>query len=305
MNHARTLLVAAMLPTLAACAPKASNTVPSLGTGPAVATVNGTPIGQDFFSYYVKRVTGGKSPADLTPEQRGNALDQLIRAEVLAQQATTTKDGKESLDSDTTQLLALTQLEVLQNVATEKKVPKPTEQELRAAYEDALTNEPKVEYHAKHILLATEAFAQKVVERLDKGEKFEEIAKRESMDTSSKDSGGDIGWFSPSNMEPTFVSAVTSLKNGTYTHAPVQTRYGWHVIELVETRDAPPPPSFDNVKPRLEQFLGQKKIRAYQDELMRTAKIEKKLDQSSASGSAKPAAATKGSASSTASSASK
>jgi len=295
MNHARALLAAALLPALAACAPKASNTLPTLGTGPAVATVNGTPIGQDFFTYYVKRVTGGKTPADLTAEQRKTALDQLIGAELLAQQATTTKDGKESLDADTTQLLALTQLEVLQNVATEKRVPKPTEQELRAAYEEALTSEPKVEYHAKHILLATEAFAQKIVERLDKGEKFEDIAKRESMDSSSKDSGGDIGWFSPTNMEPSFVNAVTGLKNGTYTHAPVQTRYGWHVIELVETRDAPPPPSFDSVKPRLEQFLAQKKVRAYQEDLRRTAKIEQHLDQASASGSAKPAADTKGS----------
>ena len=42
-------------------------------------------------------------------------------------------------------------------MATEKKVPRPTDQELRASYEEALTNEPKTEYHAKHILLATEA----------------------------------------------------------------------------------------------------------------------------------------------------
>ena len=58
----------------------------------------------------------------------------------------------------------------------------------------------------------------------------------------------------------------------------MQTPYGWHVIELVETRDLQPP-SFDNVRQRLEQVVQAKKVNAYADELMRNAKIEKKLDE--------------------------
>ncbi|MDB6103705.1 MAG: peptidyl-prolyl cis-trans isomerase family protein, partial [Gammaproteobacteria bacterium] len=154
------------------------------------------------------------------------------------------------------------------------------EQELRAEYETQVGSLAKQEYHAKHILVATEPFAQKVVERLQKGEKFEEVAKHESMD-SSKDNGGDLGWFTPDKMVKPFSDAVLSLKAGEYTHKPIQTQYGWHVIELVETRDLQPPP-YDNVRQRLEQVVQAKKVKTYTDDLLRNAKIEKKLEQKKA-----------------------
>src|SRR5258708_1047649 len=129
-------------------------------------------------------------------------------------------------------------------------------------------------------MVATEPFAQKVVERLQKGEKFEDVAKHESMD-SSKDNGGDLGWFTPDKMVKPFSEAVLSLKPGEYTHKPVQTQYGWHVIELVETRDLHPPPS-DNIRQPPAQVVQAKKVKTYTDELMRSAKIEKKLDEKKA-----------------------
>jgi peptidyl-prolyl cis-trans isomerase C len=276
MNHSRALVVALVLPALAACAPKVSTTGPSLalGSGPPVATVNGVTIGQDFYNFYVKRITNGKTPADLTPEQRGQVLDALIRSELLAQQVV----PKEGPDAETTQLLEAVQLQVLQQVASDKKVPKPTDQELREEYEKAITGAPKLEYHARHILVATEPFAQKIIERLEKGEKFEDIAKRESMDASSKDKGGELDWFTAQTADPAITDAVGSLKKGEYTHSPVQTRFGWHVLQLIETRDAAPPPTFESVRPRLEQFVEQRKLKEYTDDLMRSAKIEKKLE---------------------------
>jgi peptidyl-prolyl cis-trans isomerase C len=73
-----------------------------------------------------------------------------------------------------------------------------------------------------------------------------------------------------------FADAVTALKVGDYTKAPVQTQYGWHVIQLEETRDLAPPP-YDNVKQRLEQVVQSKKFKNYTDSLMKTAKVEKKI----------------------------
>ena len=192
--------------------------------------------------------------------------------------------GKDGIDKvpETAALLELTRLNVLQQAMAEKylKDRKPTEQELRAEYETQVGSLAKQEYHAKHILVATEPFAQKVIERLQKGEKFEEVAKHESMD-SSKDNGGDLGWFTPDKMVKPFSDAVLSLKAGEYTHKPIQTQYGWHVIELVETRDLQAPP-YDNVRQRLEQVVQAKKVKSYTDELMRNAKIEKKLDEKKA-----------------------
>src|SRR5260370_42586491 len=97
----------------------------------------------------------------------------------------------------------------------------------------------------------------------------------------SKEKGGDFGWFPPEKRVKPSSDAVLALKPGEYTHKPIQTQYGWHVIELVETRDLQPPP-YDNVRQRLEQVVQAKKVKVYTDDLMRNAKIEKKLDEKKA-----------------------
>jgi peptidyl-prolyl cis-trans isomerase C len=284
MKHSRIALLALMLVAFAACQPKTGTAVGD--NSPPVATVNGAPITRNFYDFYIKGITGGKSPADLTAEQRGLALDNLIRAQVVADQAT-----KEGLDKsgDAAYMLELARLNVLQQAVEERylKDRQPTEQELRAEYETQLAQMPKTEYHARHILVATEPFAQKIIERLDKGEKFDALAKSESMD-SSKNNGGDLGWFTPGRMVPEFAGAVMALKPGEYTHKPVQTQYGWHVIQLLETREVTPPP-FEQVRQRLVQVVQAKKFRLYQDELLRNAKVEKFPDRMSGAAPAAPA----------------
>jgi len=290
MNHSRFAVFALVLAALAACQPKTAGTAAN-DNSPAVATVNGTPITRSFYDFYIKGITGGKSAADLTAEQRTLALDNLIRAQVVADQAV--KEGINK-SGDTAYMLELARLNVLQQAMEERylKDREPTEQELRAEYEAQLAAMPKTEYHARHVLVATEAFAQKIIERLDKGEKFDALAKAESMD-SSKNNGGDLGWFTPGRMVPEFAGAVMALKPGEFTHNPVQTQYGWHVIQLLETREVTPPP-FDQVRQRLVQVVQAKKFRIYQDELMRNAKVEKFLDKTVAPGA--PPAATPGAA---------
>jgi len=285
MNHSRILYlaVAATLAALAACQPKSTGVAGD--TSPPVATVNGVPISRDFYDFYIKGITGGKAPADLSAEQRNNALDNLIRAQLVGEEAV--KEGLNK-SGDTPYLLELSRLNVLEQTVQDHylKDRKPTEQELRAEYETSLAAMPKTEYHARHILVATEPFAQKVIERLEKGEKFDALAKEESMD-SSKNNGGDLGWFTPNRMVPQFSGAVMALKPGEYTHKAVQTQYGWHVIQLMEERPVTPPP-FDQVRQRLEQIVQAKKFRQYTDELMHNAKIERSLEPP-ASAAAPPA----------------
>jgi len=273
MNYSRVFILVVALGALAACQSKGSATGgASADTSPTLATVNGTAITQNFFDFYIKAISG-KPASNLSPDQHQQALDNLIRAELVAQQAQ--KDGVDK-NADTQEMLELTRLNVLQQTMSERylKDKKPTDAELHAEYETQVANLPKLEYHARHILVATEPFAQKVVENLEKGGKFDELAKKESMD-SSKDNGGDLGWFTPDRMVKPFADAIVSLKPGEYTHKPVQTQYGWHVIQLVETRDLAPPP-FDQVKQRLEQVVQSKKFKAYTDDLLRNAKVDKK-----------------------------
>ena len=285
MNHSRVLLLAVVLAGLAACQPKTATPTVAADTSPPVATVNGTPISRAFYDFYIKGISG-KSPAELTPEQRGLALDHLIDAELVAQEAT--KTGL-TTTGDTAYLLEMSRLNVLNQAASEHflKDKKPTDAELRAEYDAQVAKLPKEEYHARHILVATQPFAQKIVERLQKGEKFEDLARAESMDSSGK-TGGDLGWIGLDRV-PEFSAAIASLKPGEYTHTPVQTQYGWHVIQLIATRPLAPPP-YDQVKQRLTQMVEAKKFHAYSEELAKNAKIQKFLDQPAA-GSAAPAAA--------------
>lgn len=288
MNYSRILVTTAALAALAACQPKTATTTAATDTSPAIATVNGSPITRDMYEFYIKGITG-KTSADLSPQQRAAALDNLIRGKVTGEQAL--KDGLEKT-GDTSNLLALTRLNVLEQAESDKylKDRQPTDQELHAEYETQIGAMPKLEYHARNIVVATDSFAQKIIERLEKGEKFEDIAKKDSMDPGAKTNGGDMGWFTAERMPPEF-SPILALHPGDYTHKPIQTQYGWHVVQLVDTRPLTPP-AFDQVKPRLVQMVQAKKFRTYQDELVRAAKVERTDPPvTPASGSTAPAPA--------------
>jgi peptidyl-prolyl cis-trans isomerase C len=267
----------AMLLMLGACA-KHSTTADTTGNGgkPAdktVATVNDTPISSSLFEYYVKN-TAGKPSSELGAEQRTQLLDNLVRGEVVAQQAV--KDGLDKT-GDTTLLLTLSRLQILEQAGAEHylKDKKPSDAEVQAEYDAQIAAMPKTQYHARHILVATQAAGQQIIDELKKGAKFEDLAKKDSID-SSKEQGGDLGWFSPGNMVKPFADAVATLKKGETTAAPVQSQYGWHVIQLIDTRETPVPP-LTQVKDRVDQLVQNKKFRAYQDELLKTAKVDKTL----------------------------
>jgi parvulin-like peptidyl-prolyl isomerase len=90
--------------------------------------------------------------------------------------------------------------------------------------------------HARHILVATAEEAQKVLDRLAAGEDFGALAKELSTDTGSGAQGGDLGWFGRGQMVTEFDEAAFSLEPGTIS-APIQTTYGFHIIEVLERDD--------------------------------------------------------------------
>jgi peptidyl-prolyl cis-trans isomerase C len=269
-------LVLAGALALVGCKPASNGgaTSDANSAAPPVATVNGAPISRALYDFYVKGVAG-KAATDLSTDQRNSLLDNLIRAELVASQAE--KDGV-AKDPDTANLLALTRLQVLSQAVSQHylKDKKPTDEELRAEYESQIGTLPKTEYHAQHILVASEASANQLIDQLKKGADFGDLAKKNSTD-SSKTSGGDLGWFTPDRMVRPFAEAVLTLKKGEYTLHPVQTQYGWHIIKLLDTRDATPPP-FDAVKDRLVQLVQGKKFKAYEDGLVKAATVQKMLE---------------------------
>jgi peptidyl-prolyl cis-trans isomerase C len=269
----RVSAVAAITILLAACGKGQQPTAPAAAAPdkpaiPSVAVVNGTPISREAYDDYLKGLLRGKPLTDVTADEKNQVLDQMINMQLIAQQAE--KDGLAN-DPDVATRIALLRTQIMADSAAQKYIKgnAPTDQELHAEY-DATAD--KTEYHASHILVPTKEKAEQLIKKLKGGAKFADVAKAESTDN-SKANGGDLGWFTTARMVKPFGDAVKGLKKGDITNEPVQTQYGWHIIRLEDTRDAP----FDQLKPQLTNTFMQKKFQAYIDDLKKNAKIEKTL----------------------------
>jgi len=147
------------------------------------------------------------------------------------------------------------------------------EDEAKKIYEAKVAGmKPEEEIHARHILVATEAEAKEIQERLKKGEDFAKVAKEKSKDPSAE--GGDLGFFGRGQMLKPFEDAAFSLKEGEISN-PVQTQFGWHIIKVEEKRTRALP-TFDQVKDTIIGQLTQQKAKQTLKELHDSAKIEVK-----------------------------
>ncbi|HEY6123831.1 MAG TPA: peptidylprolyl isomerase, partial [Steroidobacteraceae bacterium] len=213
--------------------------------------------------------------SELTPEDREQIKENLVRVELIAQEAE--KNGV-AKDPDVITRLDLARLELLQQASAQKymKEHTPTEAEMRAEFEQQIASAPLIEYQARHILVSSEDVAQKIIAQLKSGSDFAGLAKRMSADKVSAAKGGELGWFGPRDTDPAFTEAVALLKKGEFTKTPVQTSAGWHVIQLQATRDRTPP-AYDDVKDRLAKIVVAKAFKSHSDEMLKTAKIEPAL----------------------------
>jgi len=116
---------------------------------------------------------------------------------------------------------------------------------IRLKLQDAynLNPEKSEQVWARHILVKTEADAKLVLNRLASGEDWAKIAAEVSIDTGTKDNSGDLGWFGNGKMVKAFEEATFALKAGEIS-APVQTDFGWHVIQVIG--HDPIPMTFDD-----------------------------------------------------------
>ncbi|MEO5359834.1 MAG: peptidylprolyl isomerase [Nitrospirota bacterium] len=117
---------------------------------------------------------------------------------------------------------------------------------------------------AGHILVKTEEEAKDAVAKIKSGTDFAAVAKSVSIDKMTADKGGDLGFFSKGQMEPSFDAAVFKLKKGEVS-APVKTTFGYHIIKVTDIKPAKKV-DFDSAKSVISQLLSeQKKNKAFDD----------------------------------------
>ena len=134
-----------------------------------------------------------------------------------------------------------------------------SDDEARTYYDTHATSYAKPQSrHVAHILVKTKALAQKIYNELQSGADFKTLAKKYTIDTSSKPAGGDLGSITEGQTVPQFDKVAFSLPTGTISK-PVKSQYGWHVIEAlgpVKPRSVVP---FDKEKAAIKAQLLQAK----------------------------------------------
>jgi peptidyl-prolyl cis-trans isomerase C len=165
-------------------------------------------------------------------------------------------------------------IQIMRDVYLEQKVDDYlTEERLREAYEDRVDGETREEeIRARHILVEDRETAEELIAELDEGAEFVRLAESHSIGPSAS-TGGDLGFFGRGAMVEPFDQAVFALEEGEYTQEPVETQFGWHVIQKVGSRTSSVP-SFEDLRDELHRELEREAIQAALAELRQDADIE-------------------------------
>lgn len=193
-------------------------------------------------------------------------VDQLVQQTLLA-------DSVEGLTTANRILLETEERSLLSAQAVDAVLAEGvTEEAIQATYDEAFGEAGGgPEYNASHILVETEDEALALIDELEAGADFAELA-RENSTGPSAPSGGNLGWFGPGRMVPAFEEAVVGLDVGAVS-APVQTQFGWHVIILNETRQAAAP-TLEEVRAQIEQRVQQQVVDGHIAGLREGAEID-------------------------------
>jgi len=255
--------------TLALMAPAAMAQDAAIKEDKTIAIVNGHEIKVSEVQMATDDIVG--QLPDLPPKLRYPfVVEYLVERHLLAQLAV--KDGVADTE-EYKRRLALYQAKALRDAYFFQKIrPQVTEEQIKASYDAEAAKVAQTErVRARHILVGSEKEAKDILARLAKAEKFEELAKKYSLD-GSKDYGGDLGYFTVPEMVPEFSKAAFALKAG-QTSQPVKTDFGWHVIRLEDRKMGAAQP-YDQVKAAIRNVLLRKKVQETMDGLRATAKVE-------------------------------
>jgi parvulin-like peptidyl-prolyl isomerase len=264
---------------LAACgaspAPVATS-APQVVIPPVVARVNGTEISREAFQAVLSRLTPSENPDPVLVE---SVLNAMIEQTLIEQAAVNL--GVAVTDDDLDAEIA-----ALQELTTDWPAWLSengyTEDELRVAVRSNLvvqrvrdavlaeegTPETLRAVRARHILVDSETDALSVRERLQNGEEFGALARELSRDQTTRESGGDLGFFIREDLiTPELYDLAAVLEPGQMA-GPIQTTLGWHMIQTLEVEDRA-------VTPDLEASVQEARFTAWLSEQRSAATIER------------------------------
>jgi len=231
-----------------------------------VATINGKAITQDQLDQFISLLVsqGAKDSPELREQVKQEMIGRLVAVQAAERAGI---DQELELARQGILVRALMENYLEENPVTDKQIEEEYEA-IKKAQSD------RKEYKIRHILVEEEQAARDLLAQIEANEiSFENAAKEHSIDKGTGSQGGDLGWSTTSSYVPPFAQAVESMEKGQRTSDPVQSQFGWHIIEVEDIRPVTFP-ALAEVKPQLQEMLQQEKLSQYQEELMEKAKIQ-------------------------------
>lgn len=240
-----------------------------------VATVNGEPITVEEYNAALER---RRREVDAANEE---ALETFVMTTLINQKIT--EQAAERMDIAVTEAEVEAEITQLQSIAENSDTEWQTWLTENGYTEDTLRDELRTyllvekvrnevvgdvgqqttrQVHARHILVETEAEARDIRQRLLNGESFVDMAAQYSKDITTKDEGGDLGWFTEEELlEPAVAEAAFNQSAGEISE-PVATRLGYHVVETIAFDDLPLQPE---KRAQVERSVFEEWIRTQND----------------------------------------
>jgi len=242
--------------------------VPALAQN--LAVVNGKPVPSSRVKALQQQIEASGRP--VTPEVLDQIKQELIAREVFMQEAR--KRALDTSDEYKNQLELARQTILIRALFADFQKKSPvTEADIQAEYDKFVAANGGKEFRARHILVEKEDEAKALIAEINKGAKFDDLAKKASKDPGSGANGGDLDWAAAASYVPEFSAAMVKLEKGQMTDAPVKSQFGFHIIRVDDVRDAQLP-KLEEVKPQIAQQLQQQKLTDFQEGLRSKAKIQ-------------------------------
>ena len=222
--------------------------------GRVLARVNQVEITYGEFKRRLESLQQERGP--IPRERHGEVLRGMVQEETLLQGA-----KAERLDQEAAVQARLEQVrrQVLISELLRRKVieaSRVTDEEARKMYEENKAVFSTEAVGARHILVKTQAEAEAILQEVNGGKDFAEIAKAKSQDTGSAEKGGDLGTLRRGQTVPEFEAEAFRLKEGELSPV-VKTEYGYHLLKGGPHTTVTPP--FEEVKDRIQKMLLQQK----------------------------------------------
>ena len=218
----------------------------------AVATLNGTTIWLDEIMAVAETL-----PPEYQQQGIAGIYDQLIDEVANSRlAAAAAREGGLDTEEDVASAMKMAADRVLAEAFITREVGKEiTPEAIQTAYDTFVADTGSREtVTASHILVETEEEARAIIAQLNDGADFAQLAREKSTGPSGPN-GGSLGTFGRGQMVPGFEVAAFEMPVGSYSANPVQTQFGWHVIQVSEN-GIEEAPSLDQMRDQIAANLS-------------------------------------------------